>query len=144
MKAKLVPITMPGIDLRMFSTVLDQQEINAADAKSNQPTAKFAELVDRLLYADEGQAAFNHLYQAFYFEFPDELWVDFINNPLAPQFRCTYADDCGILSASFAVWKQFIEWTRNQSRETKLLGLALHNFFKNFSYFNDSSTPMVT
>lgn len=135
---KLIPITVPAIDLKQFNGVLDKNIVNEIDGNPRlSPLGKFAEAVNELLPG----AAYRHIYQAFYCELPLTAFVEISNYRLGFHISGTYSGLMwvGIISGPFDLWKEFLVWATSpdQSEFVQHTGNALFNYFRQFPYFQD-------
>jgi len=138
---KLNPITLPGIDLRAFVSLVGQDKVNEVDAnRTLPPLSKFAELVDSAFL--EGYAYW-HIYQAFYFEVPFVVESEIHQYQHASRFRLSCAGDSllvkGLISGPYDLWKDFLVWatTEDRSQYMRNFANALFVYFRQFPYFQD-------
>lgn len=135
------PITLPGIALTGFVKTCGQLRVNEVDGKPIHATAKFAEL------AEVGEAAYQHIYQAFAFVLPPMILLEMQSFGLELRVSGVMEGMTvnGLISASLWTWKRFLPLATHKDQSEWLIRVADAMFlgcFNKMKYFQDlQSTP---
>lgn len=118
MTSMMVPVTLPGIDLRAFTKIgVKQADVNKVDAMPLSAVGKFGKLVDEVMYPGD-DLGLRHIYQAFYLEMSIYTETELRNYPAYRDFAVTTKverdDILCLMSGSLYSWTKFAVWCSRQ------------------------------
>jgi hypothetical protein len=147
MNFKFLPLIVPNIDLRIFAPIVEQKAINAVDGMQLDAIQKFNKLVESC-FNDRYNSGYDHLQLSFWFELPMVL-EGHLREFLGFAIACEYTGMCtqGIMTGSFRLWKQFLEWASSEDREESVRKFANWIFdahFRKYNYFAAMSRTNLT
>lgn len=132
---KIVPVSVPTINLRPFVDIIGQNKVNEIDIKSLQPVAKFSEAVVQSLSEDWG---YKHLFVTLHIEVPYPIDVEFRQWSHSNHFRVSYINKglmiVGLLSGPLDLWLEFFSWTA-VAELTPMFHTFVAELYKTFKEF---------
>lgn len=122
-------LTTSGVNLKAFVPILGQIPVNKVDSQALRPLAKFGELVDTVLNLACSES---HVYATFYVALPSNVEMMFRNYEHYGEIKINCVSEgygfIAIMSASFTVWRDFIQYLMNDE-SLRNIGNAFQSFF---------------
>lgn len=130
----LLPITTSKVLLSGFSLLSQPSEINRIDALPKHDVHKLD------LISGFGIASLGHVYQAFAFKLPHNVYFEIINSGVPFTITADFVFPAveGIISASLLSWYNFFQKTNTFGDDLKKVAKYLYDgFFRSTPYFMD-------